>query len=127
MNERKHHILVVDDEAGMREVLQIVLENGGYQVSIAAAVEEAITFLDKHSVDVVLTDLYMGKDRNAGLKLLEYLQKNQPTTPTLMITAHGTVESAVEAMRLGALDYIRKPFNSNDEILLRIKRAVKQR
>jgi two-component system, NtrC family, response regulator PilR len=127
MREKKYRVLVVDDEAGMREVLQIVLENAGYQVILGSNVEEAIAYLEKGSADLVLTDLYMGKDRNAGLTLLEYLQKNQPLTPAIMITAHGTVQSAVEAMRLGAIDYLQKPFNSNDEILLRIQRAIEQR
>lgn len=127
MKDNKYSILVVDDEAGMREVLQIVLENGGYNVHLADCPEAAIAYLEKRSADLVLTDLYMGKDKQAGLNLLGYLQKNQPMTPAIMITAHGTVQSAVEAMRLGAVDYLQKPFNSNDEILLRIKRAIEQR
>lgn len=127
MKDKKYSILVVDDEAGMREVLQIVLENGGYDVHLADCPEAAIAYLEKRSADLVLTDLYMGKDKQAGLNLLGYLQKNQPMTPAIMITAHGTVQSAVEAMRLGAVDYLQKPFNSNDEILLRIKRAIEQR
>ncbi len=127
MTENNHRILIVDDEAGMREVLQIVLENAGYQVMAAAAVDAAIAFLEKESVDVVVTDLYMGKDRTAGLRLLAYVQENQPMTPAIMITAHGTVQSAVEAMRLGALDYLQKPFNSNEEILLRVRRAIEKR
>ncbi len=127
MANEKHRILVVDDEASMREVLEIILKNAGYDVRLAESPDKAIALLDKEHVDVVLTDLYMGKDRNAGLRLLEYVQQNQPMTPAIMITAHGTVQSAVEAMRLGALDYLQKPFNSNEEILLRIRRAIEKR
>lgn len=127
MTSRKHFILVVDDEAGMREVMQIVFDNAGYNTLTAGSVEEAIELLAQTVVDVVLTDLYMGKDREAGLRLLDYLKKNQPFTPAIMITAHGTVESAVEAMRLGALDYLQKPFKSNEEMLLRVERAISQR
>ncbi len=127
MNTKTYRILVVDDEASMREVLQIVLENAGYDTLTAASVNEATGILERVAVDVVLTDLYMGKDRQAGLQLLDYLKISQPFTPAIMITAHGTVESAVEAMRLGALDYLQKPFKSNEELLLRVERAINQR
>ncbi len=127
MTEKKHRILIVDDEAGMREVLQIIIEQAGYETLVAASVEEAIALLERHFFDAALTDLYMGRDRQAGFRLLHYLKEHCPSTPTIMITAHGTVESAVEAMRIGAVDYLQKPFSSNDEILLRIKRAIDQR
>ncbi|MBI1321051.1 MAG: response regulator [Candidatus Hydrogenedens sp.] len=120
------HILVVDDELGMREVLEIVLSNAGYEVTLANNPAEAIAHLSKQSFDTVLTDLYMGTDREAGIKVLEWIQENAPTTPALMMTAHGSVELAVEAMKLGAADYIQKPFK-NDEICLRVERTVGQR
>ena len=124
MSKRAFKILVVDDDEGLREVLDIVLSNAGYNVITAASVEEAQSPLERELIDVVVTDLYMGRDRKAGLRLLEYLNENQPDTPALMITGHGTIESAVEAMRLGALDYLQKPFKSNEEVLLRVARAV---
>lgn len=127
MSERQYRLLVVDDEYSMREVLEIVLANAGYLVSCAGTLEEAKKILEQGIVDVVLTDLYMGKDRLAGLQLLYYLNTQQPTTPAIMITGHGSIESAVEAMRLGALDYIQKPFKSNEEILLRVAKAVEKR
>lgn len=127
MTARQFRILVVDDESGMREVLDIVLTNAGYEVHSAPSVTKAIEVLNKMLIDVVLTDLYMGNDREAGLKLLEYLKNNQPATPALMITGHGSIETAVEAMRLGALDYLQKPFKSNEEVLIRIRHALEKR
>ncbi len=124
---QQYHILVVDDEFSMREVLEIVLENAGYKISSAADIEEAIALLEKQNFDAVLTDLRIGIDREAGLRLLTWLQDNAPATPAIMMTAHGSVETAVEAMQRGALDYIQKPFKSNDEIRLRVERAIIQR
>lgn len=111
----------------MREVLEIVLENAGYTVSSAEHADEAIALMEEHSYDVVLTDLRMGSERNAGLRMLSWIQENSPSTPAIMMTAHGSVETAVDAMKRGALDYIQKPFKSNDEIRLRVERAIAQR
>ena len=118
---------MVDDELSMRELLEIVLQGSGYDVTAAAAAEEAVERLGEAEFDLVLTDLHMGNDRQAGLRLLTWLKDNSPGTPAIMITAHGTVETAVEAMRLGAADYIQKPFKSNDEIRLRVRRAIAER
>ncbi|MFP4500998.1 MAG: sigma-54-dependent transcriptional regulator [Candidatus Hydrogenedentota bacterium] len=120
-------ILVVDDELGMREMLEIVLENAGYKVRAAADVAQTLKVLEEEPIDCVLTDLFMGNDRQAGLKVLTYLQKNMPDTPAIMMTAYGSVETAIEAMRLGAIDYIQKPFQNNDEIRLRVKQALEHR
>ncbi len=123
----KHSVLVVDDELSMRELLEIVLQGSGYQVTAAGSVDQALALLKETEYDLVLTDLHMSDDRQAGLRLLAWLAENTPGTPSIMITAHGTVETAVEAMRLGAADYIEKPFKTNDEIRLRAKRAIAER
>jgi two-component system, NtrC family, response regulator PilR len=123
----QHRILVVDDEPSMRELLEIVLENAGYEVRSAKDVAEACALFDEQHFDVVLTDLYMGNDREAGMKLLNWLRQNAAATPAIMMTAHGSVESAIEAMRRGAADYIQKPFKDNDEIRMRVERAIEQR
>jgi len=120
-----HSILVVDDELGMRELLEIVLENAGYKVRLAENAEEAHAVLEAESFDCVLTDLYMGSDKHAGMKLLSWLQEHAPGTPAIMMTAHGSVEVAIEAMKTGAADYIQKPFK-NDEIRLRVAKAITQ-
>jgi two-component system, NtrC family, response regulator PilR len=107
-------------------VLEIVLENAGYEVQLASNVRDACAMLAETAVDAVLTDLYMGNDREAGMKLLSWLKENSPGTPAIMMTAHGSVETAIEAMRHGAADYIQKPFK-NDEIRLRVEKAITQR
>ena len=123
----RHHVLVVDDELSMRELLEIVLQSAGYEVASAASADEAVAHLEKNYTDLVLTDLYMGSDREAGMRVLAWLRENMPGTPAIMITAHGSVETAVEAMRLGAADYIQKPFKTNNEIRLRVEKAITQR
>ena len=123
---QKQHILVVDDELSMRELLEIVLDNAGYAVTTASDVGAAVALLEKNTYEVVITDLYMGNDREAGMRLLAWLNEHNPELPAIMMTAHGSVERAVEAMRLGAFDYIQKPFK-NDEIKLRVGRAIQQR
>jgi len=122
----KQRVLVVDDELSMRELLEIVLQNDGYEVDTADNVAGASALLETKSYEVVLTDLYMGQDRNAGMQLLSWLEENAPGTPAIMMTAHGSVETAIEAMKRGAADYIMKPFK-NDEIRLLIERAIAQR
>lgn len=121
-----HRILVVDDELSMRELMVIVLQNDGYDVDTANDVASAIALLEKTHYDVVLTDLYMGHDRNAGMALLTWLQENALGTPAIMMTAHGSVETAIEAMKRGADDYMMKPFK-NDEIRILVERAIKKR
>ena len=123
----KQRILVVDDELSMRELLEIVLENAGYEVRSASDVNAACEALAGGAFDLVLTDLYMGNDREAGMKLLSWMTDHAANTPSIMMTAHGSVETAIEAMRRGATDYIQKPFKSNDEIRLRAERAIAQR
>tara|TARA_B100000029_G_scaffold455385_2_gene482602 strand:- start:566 stop:2074 length:1509 start_codon:yes stop_codon:yes gene_type:complete len=103
-------ILVVDDERNIRRVLQALLEDEGYDVDSASDGDEARGMLRRAQLryDVVLTDLRMpGCD---GMELLRWAQGTHPDTPIVMITAHGTVDIAVEAMRAGAFDFITKPF-----------------
>lgn len=121
-----NRILVVDDEQGMRELLEIVLGNDGYEVTAVASPEEAQALLKGHAYDVVITDLRIGNDREAGMRFLSWLREFFPATPTLMMTAHGSVETAIEAMKRGATDYVLKPFQ-NDEIRLLVERSIEQR
>ena len=110
----------------MRELLDIVLGNDGYKVFAVPTVDAALAALGEQKFDVVLTDLRMGADRDAGMTLLSWLQENAPSTPAIMITAHGSVETAIEAMKRGAADYVMKPFK-NDEIRILVGRAIEQR
>lgn len=125
MRNSKGKILVVDDEKSMREVLEIFLKGEGYDVVVADGGESAIESIRKDIFDLVITDLKMPKV--SGFDLLKVINDISPNTIVVIITAFGTAESAVEAMKLGAFDYIQKPFKMND-IRLIVKNALgKQR
>jgi DNA-binding NtrC family response regulator len=115
-------ILIADDEQNIRKVLSATLEKEGYQVLTARDGEEAIALLGKGDVQVVVTDLKMPKAD--GLEVLRYVQKNNPGTPVIVITAFGTVDNAVDALKNGAFDYITKPFEKSD-LIRTISKAVK--
>ncbi|OGP94569.1 MAG: hypothetical protein A2Z19_08105 [Deltaproteobacteria bacterium RBG_16_54_18] len=118
------HILVVDDEPSMRTTLSILLKRNGYRVSLAASGVEALHLLAQGAYDMVLTDLKMeGMD---GIELLRRIKEAAPRVEVLIFTAYGTIASAVEAMRLGAYDYIGKPFEE-DELLLKVARALEHK
>lgn len=121
MSEKNAHILIIDDEKNYLLVLQTLLEDEGYTVTALSDSETALAFLQESEVDVVVTDMKM--PRITGLDVLERVKKQWPYTPVLIMTAFGTIESAVETMKYGAFDYITKPF-SNDELLLSIHNAV---
>lgn len=102
-------VLVVDDEKNIRRTLAAALQDMDLHVETAAGGEEALITLEKEEVDLVLLDLRMpGMD---GLDVLRRLRHTHPEMQVIIITAHGTVERAVEAMRLGAVDFIQKPFS----------------
>ena len=101
-------ILIVDDEAGMREFLSIFLEREGFQVEAAQDGQEALQAAEKAPFDLVISDLRM--PTMDGVRLLEGLRKFQPEIPVILMTAYASAESAIEAMKLGAYDYITKPF-----------------
>ncbi len=117
-------ILVVDDEPDICKALRFLLEREQYQVSCAISGEEAIDLLQKESFDVVLSDLKMG--RIDGIAVLEKVKELSPDIPVIIMTAFGSIESAVEAMKSGATDYIIKPF-LNEEIKLTIHRILEQK
>ena len=120
-------ILVVDDEKSMRELLGIMLLNDGYHADTAASVTEAARKLRTNSgFDLVITDLKMGKDAAAGMKILEKVRQIDDDVPTIMITAYGSVDTAIEAMKRGAFDYVQKPFR-NEEMRIVIKKALEQK
>jgi len=116
-------ILIVDDEEGMRKSLAILFQKEGHRVSPAANGEEAIHAFSRQAFDLVITDLRM--DGMNGIQLLNRMKEKHIDVPVIIMTAYGTIDSAVEAMRLGAADYIAKPFEY-DEILHRAKRAVER-
>ncbi len=104
-----HKALIVDDEPDIRELLSMTLEVMGIHVTPAAGVEEAKGLLKAQTYDVCLTDMRMPD--GDGLELLAWMQEHVPTLPVAMITAHGSVETAVQALKLGAFDFISKPLD----------------
>lgn len=116
-------ILVVDDEPLQREILKTILSDAGYETYTAASGEEALKTLNKYQPDVLLTDLKMeGMD---GIELIEAVPLDMYAPTMIIMTAHGTITSAVEAMKKGAFDYLTKPLNK-DSLLLTVKRAVER-
>lgn len=113
-------ILIVDDEEGMRHMLSIILKKEGYETISVSNGNEALTAAEKDDYDFILCDIRMpGMD---GLTLLQELKKRGCNSTIIMMSAYGTMDTAIEAMKIGAYDYISKPFKS-DEIILTIKKA----
>jgi DNA-binding NtrC family response regulator len=115
-------ILIVDDELNMRLVLSAMLKKEGYEVAAAADGAEALQILKSGPIAAVVTDLKM--PRIDGMELLSRVSQEYPEVPVIMITAHGTVATAVEALKKGALDYITKPFEL-EELKNIVSKAVK--
>jgi len=117
-------ILVVDDEISMREFLGILMEREGYRVDLADSAEAAVSLLQSANYDLVISDVKMpGMD---GIALLAHVKNIAPDTAVIMVTAFSTAEHAVEAMKLGAYDYIAKPFNV-EEIRIIVRNALDRR
>ena len=118
-------ILVVDDEEGIRSFIGEVLEGEGYSVTLAADGLEGARLVDRHGFHLMVTDLRM--PGLGGMELLRKAKAEQPELEVVVLTAHGTVSSAVEAMRLGAFDYLTKPLSGPDELRLVVARALERR
>jgi DNA-binding NtrC family response regulator len=117
----KPKILIIDDDTSLRRVLEYNLQEAGYQVVAAAGGEEGLRLFGEEAPALVITDMKMpGMD---GLQVLKAIKERSPETLVMIITAFGTVDIAVEAMKLGAYDYITKPFN-RDELRLTVGKAL---
>ena len=117
-------ILVVDDDPNLIELVKMRLESAGYDVTAAVKEEDAIGAVKSQPVDLCLLDLMLAN--RDGIALMEEVHAITPDIPTIILTAHGTIESAVEAMRKGAYSYLTKPFEAQD-LLLQIERALEHR
>src|SRR6267142_1344487 len=117
-------VLVVDDERSMRELLAIMLRQAGHEVTLAEGGEQAVEVLKNESFDLVITDLRMRKVD--GIAVLRAAKEHSPSTVVLVVTAFASTETAVEAMKLGAYDYVTKPFKL-DEIKLTIANALERK
>ena len=116
-------ILVVDDEIGIRELLSEILFDEGYQVYLAENAEQARSFRKEREPDLVLLDIWM-PDTDGIALLKEWVDQELLTMPVLMMSGHGTIETAVEATRIGAVDFLEKPI-SMQKLLSAIAKAIK--
>ncbi|GBE55381.1 transcriptional regulatory protein ZraR [archaeon BMS3Bbin15] len=116
-------ILIVDDDREICSILKEILEEEGYHVDYVTSGDEALIEIDKGNYDIVITDLIMPKI--SGMDFLSYVKRYKPGIEIIMITAFGSIENAVEAMKRGASDYIEKPFKLKD-IKTSIKRVLEE-
>jgi|MDSW01.1.fsa_nt_gb two-component system response regulator AtoC len=116
-------ILVVDDEPGMREMLEMLLSGRGHEVTLCASGEQALLKLSEHAFDLVLTDVKM--PGMTGVELLERIQENGLPLSVIMMSAFVDIDTAIQAMHMGAADYVSKPFKA-DEVVLKIRLAYER-
>ena len=127
-------ILVVDDEADIRELVAGILEDDGYSARVASDSDSALTAIEQRRPHLVLLDIWLEGSRLDGLQLLEIIRQHHPEVQVVMISGHGTIETAVTAIRKGAYDFIEKPFKADHLVLIveraletfRLKREVKE-
>jgi DNA-binding NtrC family response regulator len=122
--ETRGRVLVIDDELDIREGLELLLTTEGYSVELAQNATEGLHKLETHGYDLVLLDLMM-PDRS-GMEVLEEVRERDRETPIFMITAYGSVEAAVDALKLGANDYFSKPWD-NEKLIIEIDRMIAKR
>jgi DNA-binding NtrC family response regulator len=118
---RHDHVLVVDDDKAFRLATSTLLEDEDFTVSLASSGQEALEFLETTEVDILVSDLVMGG--MSGIEFLKELRGRRPGLPVIMVTGFGSIGTAVEAMQIGATDYLTKPVK-NDELILKIRRAL---
>ncbi len=119
--DKMNRILVVDDSANTRKIIQRNLSEKGYKVFTTADVNNAIQILNSISIDLVITDLKMPKV--SGIELIKHVRENNKDSEVIMITGYPSIESAVEAVKIGAQDYLTKPF-TNEELFKAVKKAL---
>ena len=106
-------ILIVDDEADIRELVSGILEDEGYVTRVAGNADEALAAVGERAPSMVILDIWLQGSRLDGLEILEVIQQMVPETPIVMISGHGTIETAVAAIQRGAYDFIEKPFKAD--------------
>jgi two-component system response regulator PilR (NtrC family) len=116
-------ILVVDDEESMRKLLEIALGKEGYRLTLAESGKKATEIFDKSSYDLVISDIKMPD--MSGVDVLRHIKETDPSVPVIMVTAYASAETAVEALRLGAYDYLTKPFKL-EELKANIRNALEK-
>ncbi|TRO81160.1 sigma-54-dependent transcriptional regulator [Desulfuromonas acetexigens] len=123
MKEQRPRILVIDDEEPNREALSLLLKSANYQVAAAGTGEDALVLLRQAPFEVVVTDLFLPD--LSGIDILKWVKSNAPQTSVIVITGQASAETAVQAMKEGALDYITKPFNF-EELKIQIAKALEK-
>src|SRR4051794_28079255 len=118
-----HDILIVDDEADIRMLIAGILRDEGYATREAADSEEALAAIHTRQPTLVILDIWLQNSELDGIGILHRIQVDMPSVPVVMISGHGTIETAVEAIKIGAYDFIEKPFKS-DRLLLVVARAI---
>src|ERR1700729_1653096 len=118
-----HDILIVDDEADIRMLIAGVLKDEGYATREAADSAETLRELQARQPTLVILDIWLQGSELDGIEILRLLHSEMPSVPVIMISGHGTIETAVEAIKVGAYDFIEKPFKSN-QLLLDVARAI---
>src|SRR5215469_9231585 len=118
-----HDILIVDDEADIRMLIGGVLKDEGYATRDAADSSEALAAIQARQPTLVVLDIWLQGSELDGIEILRRLQAEMPSVPVVMISGHGTIETAVEAIKIGAYDFIEKPFKA-DRLLLLVARAI---
>lgn len=117
-------VLIVDDEYSILKTLALILKREGYEVSVAESIASAKDLLQNHDIDLVITDLCLGD--SSGEELIDYLTAKELGAECIIITAYGSIESAVNCMRLGAYDYLTKPVNP-EELIARVRRVIEKK
>lgn len=123
--ESQRYILIIDDEESIRTVLDIFFKKNGYTVDTGGTLEEAYHLMSEHVYDVVISDMKMAGG-NDGLRVLERVKESHPETEVIIMTAHGSIENAVLAMKRGAFNYVTKPFD-NQELGILVERALERK
>lgn len=123
MTEPITDILIIDDEADIRSLIQGLLEDDGYHTRSAKNGEEAFDAVQKYTPHLVILDIWLQNSEKDGIEILRELKDKHPFLPIIMISGHGTIETAVSSIKYGAYDFIEKPFKS-DRLLLMIRRAL---
>lgn len=123
MTDKEKKILVVDDEADIRSLISGILEDEGYAVASAANSQKTFEHLETNIPDLVILDIWLQNSELDGVEILKVLRKRYPDMPVIMISGHGTIETAVSSIKIGAYDFIEKPFKS-DRLILMIRRAL---
>jgi len=118
-----HDILIVDDEADIRELVSGILEDEGYSTRTARNSDEALAAIEARRPHLIFLDIWMQGSKLDGLQLLESIKRHHENLPVVMISGHGTIETAVTAIRQGAYDFIEKPFKA-DRLVLVAERAL---